>query len=57
MLSSTYDIYQERLEYWIGRAKAGKLSLEAGHIIASWKNDREKLLAEIYELKEGVPHP
>ena len=48
---------KEKLDYWIKRARAGQLTLEAAHIITDWKQEREKLLAEIYELKEGVPHP
>ena len=48
---------KEKLDYWTQRARAGKLPLlEAHHIISDWRQDREKLLAEIYELKEGVPH-
>ena len=43
------------LEYFTARAKAGLLPLVAHNIISEWRRDREKLLAEIYELKKGVP--
>ncbi len=43
-------------DYWVARAKAGKLPLEAASIITDWKHERERLMAVIHVLKEGVPH-
>ncbi len=51
-----YTEAEEQLEYWTQRARAGKLPLVVASVITNWKNDREKLLARIYELEEGVPH-
>ena len=41
MSSSTSE---EKLEYWIKRARAGKLPLVVANVITDWKQDRERLL-------------
>lgn len=46
----SFSTSEEQLEYWIQRARAGKLPLIVANVIIDWKNDREKLKADLDSL-------